>query len=571
MRKRLAGLFAAVGITGGLLVSSGAPVGAQAVSEQPFSAYGTGSVVALNALALGNTQVAGTQAAFSGGAVNSTGLTGAITSEFGQAVLPEGVGRSAYGRGAGLELGLVTPVPQNVDVNQLNLAGRAEAAAAPPSGLVTKEIPISLNPVAFASTLRGQAQAIFDPNFCPVGRPLTFGLGYAENLQLLNTLGQNADGSFAAPVLGTSTPAGTPRATSQSRTVTYMVPNGDGTFGVVSETRQTVAPIEVLGAALPIAAAVSIEVAGELVLRATATGKPGGAKIEYPGTPVLTVKLAGVQLLSLSLQDLLGQGGLPLNLAPVAELTLGTPPRAIKGNGAPAIAADGTSASAAVDAVRVKLLSLPGLMAADLAVGHMEASATAPAGGVRCRIPVSKTAEPDPVQVGQTVNYSIKIPSDGGLYNTLFNCDLVGIKATDTHETTGGPRVALSAAEPNGRIEGAKAIFDNVGSYKQGDAPINLTVRGKVSGRSGVLKDTADVTANLGNCKGGAAGEDIVRGNAAFEGGAITGKVTLTGPQVGGGTLAATGGNTTPLALGGALLVGAMALLRLRRRADASS
>jgi len=573
VRKRLAGILAVLGVTGGLLVSAGGPVGAQAVSEQPFSAYGTGSVVALNALALGNTQIAGTQAAFSGGAVNSAGLSSALTSEFGQAVLPQGVGRNAYGRGSGLELGLVTPVVQNVDVNQLNLAGRAEAVAAPPSPLVTKEIPISLNPVAFASTLRGQAQATFDPTFCPVGRPLSFGLGYAENLQLLNTLGQNADGSFAAPVLGTSTPEGQERATSQSRTVTYLIPNGDGTFGVVSETRQTVAPITVLGAALPLPAAVTIEVAGEFVLRAIATGKPGGARIEYPGNPVITIKLAGVQLLKLSLQDLLGQGGLPVNAAPIATLTVGTPPRAIKGTGPAPVAADGTSASAAVDAVRLKLLEIPGLMAADLAVGHMEAAVTVPAGGVRCRIPVSKSATPDPIQVGQEVTYTIKIPSDAGFYSALFNCDLVGIKATDIHANTpGGPRVTLTSAEPNGRIEGGKAVFDNLGSYKKGDPPIVLTVKGRVpsGSRAGVLTDTADVTASLGNCQGGAAGEDIVRGGANFEGTAITGKVTLAGPNVTGGTLAATGGTGMPLAIGGGLIAAAMGMLRLRRRVTIS-
>jgi len=572
VRKRLAGLLAAVGITSGLLVSSGAPVSAQAVSEQPFSAYGTGSVVALNALQLGNTQVAGTQVAFSGGSVNSAGLTGSITSEFGQAVQPDGVGRNAYGRGTGLELGLLTPTPQNVDVNQLNLAQRAEAVAAPPSPLVTKEIPITLNPLAYASTARGQAQATFDPNFCPIGRPLSYGLGYVENLQVLNTLGQNADGSFVAPVLGTSIPAGQERATSQSRTVTYLIPNGDGTFGVVSETRQTVAPITVVGAALPAPAAVTIEVAGEFILRAIATGKPGGSRIEYPGNPVITVKLAGVQLLSLSLQDLLGQGGLPVNAAPLATLTVGTPPHAIKGAGAPPLAADGTAASAAVDAIRLKLLEIPGLMAADLAIGHMEAAATAPAGGVRCRIPVSKSAEPDPVQVGQNVTFTIRIPSDAAFFAQLFSCDLVGIKATDTHEsTTGGPRITLTSAEPGGRIEGNRAIFDNLGSYKKGDPPIVLTIKGRVPGssRSGTLRDTADVTAALGNCTGSGAGEDIVRGNIDFNGTAITGKVTLAGPNVTGGGLAATGGTTRPLVLGGALLAAALGVLSLRRRVNA--
>ncbi|MGH9188879.1 MAG: hypothetical protein ACRD0Q_02420 [Acidimicrobiales bacterium] len=580
MRKRFAGLLTAALITGGLLVTSPVRVGAQAVSDQPFSASGTGTAVHVGALRLGTTEILNTEVAYSGGSANSKGLPGVINNEFGQTVQPAQPGKNSYGRGTGLELGVGTTLPSDVDRNALNLSERAEANAAPNLPMVTKEIPIDLDPVAYASTARGQAQAIFDPTYCPVGRPLSFGLGYVENLELLNTTSgvRDANGGFGGQLLGTSVSQGNPRGASQSRTVTYLAPNGDGTFGVVSETRQTVAPITALG---DLNNGLIIEIAGEFGLKATATGKPGGSSVVYTGNPVVTIKTVtlGVELqvLQLTLQQLLGNPGLNVNLAPVAEVSVGAPPRAIGSAPAapsPAVAAaNGTAASGAVDTVRLKVLNLPGLMGLDLSLGHMEATANAPAGGVRCQIPVSKAASPDPVQVGQEVTFTIKIPSDAAFFSTLFNCDLVGIKATDTHEsTTGGPRVILTSAEPGGRIVGNQAIFDNLGSYRLGDPPIVLTIRGRIpsNSRSGVLRDTVDVTAALGNCRGGAAGEDIVRGGATFDGSAIVGRVTLVGPNVTGGDLAATGGTSLPLVLGGGLGLLALGLFRLRRRAGLS-
>ena len=578
MRKRLGGLLtAAVVIAGGLLVTSPAPVGAQAVSDQTFGASGTGSAIHIGALKLGSTQILNTEVAFSGGTANSKGIGGPITNEFGQTVQPPRPGKNSYGRGTGVELGVGTTVPSPEDLNQVNLASRAEADAPPISPLVTKEIPIELDPLLYTSTARGQAQAIFDPTFCPIGRPLSFGLGYVENLELLNTTGttRDPDGSFGGELAGTSVTAGNPRGASQSRTVTYLAPNGDGTFAVVSETRQTVAPVTVLGT---LDTGLVVEIAGEFGLRAVATGKPTGSRVEYTGNPVLTVRnvVAGVQgppLLQLTLQQILGSNGLSVPLAPIAEVAVGTPPRPIGSpattvGGAP-VAADGTSASGAVDTVRLRLLSLAGIDALDLSLGHMEAAAVAPAGGVRCQIPVSKSAQPDPVQVGQDITFTVRIPSDAAFFSALFNCDLVGIKATDTHDST-GPRVQLLSAEPGGRIQGNTAIFDNLGSYKLGDPPIVLTIRARVpaGSRQGTLRDTVDVSAALGNCRGGAAGEDIVRGGAQFDGSAIFGKVTLVGPQVSGGRLAATGGTALPLVLGGGLGLLGLGLIRLRRTAD---
>lgn len=582
MRTRAVGLFSAAMVSGALLVTAPVTAGAAPISGQAFAAYGSGAAVITKALQLGTTTIANAEAAFSGGVVNSQGLGAPVTNEFGINIQPATPGKNAFGRGTGLETGLVTSDPQQATLNQILLSGLATAAAPPPSSS-QKEIALDLNPVAFASVLRGNAAANYDPTYCPVGRPLTFGQGYASNLQLLNTSGSPANPStgFGGSVLGTSTAAaGTQRGASQSRTVTYLTPNGDGTFGVVSETRQTVAPISLLSTA---GTGLLVEIAGEFGLRVAATGKPGGSSVAYTGNPVITVSTTvanvAVPILGpISLQSLLGQNGLSVPVPPLATVGLGTPPRAINGaiNSAPSLAADGTSASGAADAVRLSVLSLPGISALDLALGHMEGAVSVPAGGLTCDIPVSKTASVDPVNVGQDFSYQIKIPSDPALFNSLFNCDLIGISATDTVTTkSGSPTITLVSADHGGVIAGNKVTWPSLGNYTLGQDPIVLTINARIptSSGAGVLQDTVDVNASLGNCRGGTTGEDIINGSATLngkaqlEGGAIKGAVTLVAPNVSRGGLAATGGNSWPLVAGGGFLLGALGLVRLRRRA----
>jgi hypothetical protein len=531
-------------------------------------------------LQLGSTSIANAEAAFSGGVVNSQGIGAPVTNEFGINVAPATAGKNAIGRGTGLEVGLANANPQPTTLNQILLSGLATAAAPPPTDLITEQIPLNLDPVAFASVLRGQAQATYDPNFCPVGRPLTYGLGYASNLQLLNAgSGTNANSGFAAPVVGTTISAfGTPRGASQSRTVTYMVANGDGTFGVASETRQTVAPISLL-ANQTLGTAVTVEIAGEFGLRVVATGKPGGSSVSYTGNPVLTVTATTLGIVTpilgpISLQDVLGQNGLGLSVPGLLTVGLGTPPRALGGvqGTTAALSPDGTAASGAADAVRLTLLSIPGLTGLDLALGHMEGAVRVPAGGIRCDIPVSKTASVDPVTAGSDFSFRITIPSSSALYSALFNCDLVNISAVDVHERQSGtPTIQLLSADRGGVVQGNRVTWANLGSYTLGGQPIVLTINARIpaSSGAGVLRDTVNVSALLGNCRGGATGEDIVQGGARLNGSTITGAVTLIGPQVGRGTgeLAATGGNSWPLVGGGAFLLAALGLLRLRRRA----
>ncbi|HJV09470.1 MAG TPA: hypothetical protein VJ653_07305, partial [Acidimicrobiales bacterium] len=397
------------------------------------------------------------------------------------------------------------------------------------------------------------------------------------------------DQGFTNPLVGTSITQDNPRATTQSRTVSYMISNGDGTFGVVSETRQTVAPIVVspAGGILSGLASLQIEVAGEFGLRTIATGKPasvpgGGARVETLGNPLLTITgtLLGnpIAVGPITLNDLLGQGGfaLPAGLAGLLRLDIATGPRALGGafGSAPTATADGTSASGAVDLIRLVVL---GGNVLDLGVAHMEGAVTVPAGGLKCSVPVSKVASVDPVTVGNDFQYVIRIPSDIAKFNQFFNCDLIGISAVDTVTTeSGNPRIQLLEASNGGVISGNKVTWPNLGNYVLGQEPLALTITARIptSSGAGVLRDTVEVLAALGNCRGtGAAGSDIIQGNATIpgiarlDGSAITGAVTLVAPNVSRGDLAATGGNSWPLVAGGGFLLAALGLVRLRRRA----
>jgi len=541
-------------VVGSMLVDSPVRVEAQ-VSSQPFAAYGNAAAVALNALSIGGTTVANTQAANSGGVVNSTGLNTTVNNQFGQAVGPAIAGANAYGRGSGLEVGLLTANPQPTDLNQIILSQLAQASAPPPSQLVTRETAIGIPGVLSASTLRGQAQATYDPNFCPIGRPLTYGLGYVENLQVL-----------PGPLGGLIGTSATGNSVSQTRTVTYLIGNGDGTFGLVAESQAIVAPVSVAGTGI------TIDIAGPIGFRVVATGKPGDSRngVSYTGTPVLTVSLAGIPLLGpLSLQNILGSGGLPLNIPLIANVALGVPPIALSGvpGSAPSVAADGTSASGSADTLRLQLL--PGLGVLDLALGHFEGAVAVPAGGIRCTLPVSKIATPDPVQVGQDVVFTISIPSDAGLFSALFSCDLVGITATDTVDASAGSVDFTIVGVDRGGVVGPpnRVVWSNLGNYALGDPPILLNVRVRINSASSgaVIRDIANVTATLGNCRSTVAGDDLVLGSGQITGATINGQFILNSPLSAPGGLAATGGTAAPLVMGGALVLAGLGLVRLRR------
>jgi hypothetical protein len=491
-----------------------------------------------------------------------------------EVVQPARSAKHSYGQGSGLQLGLGTTLPSDPGANQLILAGLAEADAAPTTPVVTKEVgPVPAGPVAYASLLRGQAAAAWSDTSCVLGQPLAFGRGYAEDTQLLDTAAeQRPDGTLVNPVATIDTAADQGVS---STSFSYLIPNGDGTFGIVSQVRVHIAPVTLFKGTTN---EITIEALGEFILRAIATGKPGGARVTYapvggttPTTPILSIKFPGQDPIELTFQDIFGEEGLDLPDNPLVDLAIAEKPRGIgdiSDASEPKVSGDGTSASAAVDVARVVLLPearASGLNALDLRIGHMEASVTVPAGGIRCPIPVRKVADPDPVAAGQTFTWTISFPDP--VADFPVDCDLVEIDVDDrVRVIEGRVRYTLTGASSGGTITGNnRVVWHGLGPWHPGDPPITLTISGRILEDSGAgrLENRVDVTAKLANCRGGAAGDQLVgqdvlqdttvtggaavTGNAVFNGLALTGGTTVQAPGVTAGSqvLALTGGSRT--------------------------
>jgi hypothetical protein len=489
------------------LAPTAGPASAQIAPISQFSGYSTGTAVHVDALQNGANRLLDTEVAFSGANVNSGGLKAALVNEMDQAYQQATAEPDmAAGRGSGLEAGVATVTPNVNGANQVNPGSTVQAFAPASTGLLTANLTtLNLDPIVNSELLRGQAQAVYSDSVCVLGQPISSGLGYAGDAALV--------GTPTAEMIASNTGA---NALSQSKSFTYLVPNSDGTYGLVTETHQILAPITIVPAVAGVGG-LQIEFGGEWVLRSTATGKPGGSTVEYapvgaatPTTKVIRVMAGTTELASITLQQILDKDGFVLTLpAPfTGVISIGAPPRAIGGSptSTPELLANGTKAAAAVDVAQITA-ELAGLTIADLRVGHMESMAMVPVGGIQCGIPVKKVGSPASVVAGQdqTVNYTITIPADVEAFKAIA-CDVMNIKVVDVTTAEPGVLFNIVSASRDGKIDGNTVTWENLGTYKPGDPPIVLNVGLKVPAGSaaGKITDTATATAVLGNCTGNA-------------------------------------------------------------------
>lgn len=524
-----------------------------------FSGSATGAAVHLD-LGDGSANV---DVAPASAAVNSKGLSTAGTSEVGGVVSPAAAAKNSYARGAGL------------DLLGAQIAGLAEAAALPNASDVQELGPVPLDPVAYASLVRGTAAAKWNTETCLLGEDISRGLGFAANVQLVDTASDEATEDLDAPLAEVQADDPT-RNVVQTVSRETLVPNADGTFGLRSQVSQTLAPIT-------IADSITIEVLGEWVLSATATGLPGKSTVSYlpsktdagepvgPLTPVLRIIQPGENpgdpavTTVLALQDILGDEGLSIPIPGVAEITIGENPRAIGGDtdSSPSISSDGTSVSAAVDVVRVTLLD--GSLA-DIRVGHMEVKATVPSGGIICPVPVSKKATPSIVNSTTAPDGKFQVAIT---IKNSFACDLINVSATDEITRKAGnvtfrieeddsrndPKKGSGATFSNKSTTSATATYANLGTIPAGGSKVLNVVIGVTSG-SGEIQDIATAKGTLSCSPTSAIGQASV---------ALSGSFTLitTVARV----LARTGGEATlALLFAGAAVTSAAVRRVLRRR-----
>jgi hypothetical protein len=486
------------------------PATAEVRSTRPFSGYAAGTAVYGGALRAAGLEPGLLEdgVALSAASVDSGGLDRAIADEMGQVVQPAAGGtKKSYARAVGAGAKLLTSTPLGLSLG----SGLAEAVA--PSATPSR--------AESGGLAGGLAESRWSTRSCVVGQPMSVAAADVSAIDLpLVKLG---------PLF-------------RSRSLTYLDPNPEGGFTLVSETRQTFAPLRLLPGT---SNEITVELLGEWLLRATANGRRGGAGIEYgpvdrrPDTPVLRLR-GGGRAVQLTLQDVLGDAGLAVSAPPLLEVAVGERPRAIVGpggrdGGRPAeIATDGTRAAAAVDVLRLTALAplpLGGFRTLTLRLGHMEASAAVPLGGVPCPLPVSKAGTPALVQPGEPFTWTISIPSSPDDLDGL-SCDLVNLRAVDTTRAAPGVRYMLRSASHDGVIEAPRITWGHLGRYRRGDPPILLTVQGQTADDSarGFLTDTVEVSADLANCTGGLAGPGFRSGRLLPL--TMRGRFTLEGPVV---------------------------------------
>ena len=556
--------------------------------------YATGQDIHVGALQSGTTRVVDTEVGFAGASVDATaaGLGKPILNEYQYNITcppaaeadvckPSPVQKHSHARGSGVELGLGSTVPNNVDPNQLILANLAEAAA-PKSSSALEEIAIPASPAVYASTARGVAVANWNasplvPGVCVIGDDISRGQGYVEDAQLLNAGETEADGSMTQPVLSTDYTADDNVSNTTSRE--YLVPNTGrpNNFGLRSEVVQTIAPISLLKQDTPTGptSVLTIKFLGQWKLQVTAGGHPGTAKVFYgpgevsPETPIAQIFSDGALQGQVLFQDLFGEEGLVIPAGPLVKIVIGEDPRAIAKQGEnpdettkPLMSADGTRAAAAVDVVRIELLGgIQGV--GQITAGHMEASAQVPAGGINCPIPVTKEVNPSRISIDAQpdtarVTFNVLNP---------YDCDLTNVVLVDRiRQRLGDPDFILQSSSPTAESPsmptGALRTADvtwNLGTIPKGGKKV-VTMDVKSSRNGGILRDVAEANGKLANCKG-ANVAGLAIGNLALSGISPVREIAIelarTGPPA---------GQTAAMGAGLAAVATAAAFAMRRRR-----
>ncbi|CAN5853355.1 hypothetical protein BH23ACT12_BH23ACT12_20610 [soil metagenome] len=571
--KKMGRRFGALITLSALALMLAPPAGAAVpFKDAAFSGYASGTYLHVDALTIGATPTVSVDAGFAAAAVNSKGLT-AVSDELGRPVSPAIAGKNSYGAGFGLDTNLL-----GGDL----LSQQQAAAAAPPStDLISKRLvgPLTVPGVLSAGVLEGHAQARYDANTCILGADMSYGQGNVADATLLG----GPIATLTSALIGTN-PSNQDQGAVRTSTRTRLVPQTNEAGAVIgdqvalmTEVKQTLAPI-VLFQGIP-GAEITISLLGEWTMRTVATGIPGQAYVQYmPGTagntPILSITqslpVAGpvVDSVLLTLNQLLGiddvvtgllggEGGL-LGLG-LVDLELNPDPTIVENP-------DGTSAKASVDVVKLTLLPsaegvlggltnslIPNLELADVRVGHMEAEANVPAGGISCPdINVAKSANPDPVNAGSDFVYTIDI-------NNPYDCTLTDVKVVDTIEVS-NPKIkyTIKGQEPAASSVSADSkvlTWNDVGPIDpKGSKALRITVNVDKDSPAGNFIDTAAVNANCGldTAQGGA------KINLALNGG-VRVTVPKVQPQVA-APLPRTGGNNV-LFVGSAVGLSLLSLL----------
>jgi hypothetical protein len=505
---------------GSLLAPILAPVaGAPGAAVAPFSAPGNGYAAFATGTVV-HAGIAGTVVGLdlvsSTAAATSAATTSATNSELGRVALPVLPAKGSYGQGTGLGIGLGL-----LPGISAGLMGHAVAKAPPSSAPVESEAgPVGVAPLIHLTPLRARAQALSSAAGCVLGSNLAYGQSNAVDVSLLGLTG----------LKGLSVGGPSDQGVSRSESRAVIVPGSSpGRLGLMSETTQVLGPVTVLAGT---ANQTTVELKGQWVLRVTADGKTGSVSYSPQGVPadqamVLVRNAAGavVAQASASQMKVAGSLGVRLDIPGLGQIVVGEQPRARGRTGAPQ--PSGTSAEAAVDLVRIRLLGQ------DVRVGHMEAAVAVPPAGLTCPgLEVSMTPNTASVAPGSGFGAKVKVrnPNEG----TVSGLTVASRMAADPGVAVdGGPAARDNVVPPNG---GAFKLTSLLGPGQSVELPARVHV-GPASG-PGRVRLGASATGRYGD------GPLAVpaAGDVAVEGVMVSGPAVIPSTPVAGSTTKNPGG-----------------------------
>jgi LPXTG-motif cell wall-anchored protein len=534
-RSRLALIATSVGVMAPLVLAGSAGASTSARPGAPtvhgtIHGFATNDFLYVDGLSTSKVNVAQVSLAQSATGVANNGLT--TKDNIGQHLLTGSAasGHQAYARGAGAGVNLLQANYTNPQVQLVD----AEAVSAPPHSKTTKQLlNLPLGALANVDVQPDTAESNLPANgdFCVLGKPISQGTGTVTNASVLQV----------AP-LNLVSADGTVKSTSTEE----LDPNGHGSLGLTSVATMSAAGIKLLNGLI------TVKLINPLVLDAFAGGVKGTAKTLYGSgdgkKDLLAITIAG-QTEKLSFDDIVGGKGLSLHIGGLADIEIGAAPT-IKHS------ANGQIASISGDLVKVKILgntptgtttvggllgalqpvlntlttalknvgnSLANLLstlglttAADIRVGHFEATSQVPNGGIKCQIPVKKTSNKNPVTAGDnfTVTISAKNP---------YACTIKNVKVVDKITGTDGLKWTVGDTRPKANHKtNTEVVWNNIGNISPGGSKqVQVDIAIDSDSASGTMKDTSTMT---GKCAtGNATGTSNVN---------LAGKFTLHGPRI---------------------------------------
>lgn len=391
---------------------------AAAAAPGPYSGYAHSSAVHLDAVTNGTTRLVNVDAAVANAAIDSAGLEQTLTAHQRPVIDASKLGKNSYASSRLLDVGLAQAPSASGQV-KLDLPSTQTIAAAPGDDAVSAELlRQQVSTIANATVLQRSATPQWNGTTCIIGEPIAEGTFSAARLELVDQSADPATSNFDGELIGiTGDSAGPDRDAVNSVSLQQLYDGAGEGFGLLAATMQTIAPVTLFEGSPN---EVTIELLGAAVLRVMADGTPGGAKVEFEA-PAVSVIQKGVRTVYAP-NDTLDVIEIPTDSGGVLQLRIGQLDERTT-------ASNGTAAKARGAVVTLRVLggspAPEGFTGGTLAIGHVEAAVTVPAGGILCPLRVEVDATPPAVPVGKTVLVTTTVYND-------YACPIVNVKLVDT-------------------------------------------------------------------------------------------------------------------------------------------